>query len=149
MGGAAEVLQLGAGELDILAGGEFFVDAGGADFVADGELLGLTGLIGPGFVPDPDVVAVVEELAAMTERDGTEESAAVAGLGVDEVAVARADGQSDGDRGVCGGSGGVVSSNRGRLRALAAGEIEFRKVGLGEMGGREMELREMERGEVI
>ena len=52
MGGVAEIFQLGAGELDILAGGEFFVDAGGADFVADGELLGLTGLIGPGFVPD-------------------------------------------------------------------------------------------------
>lgn len=149
MSGAAEVLQFGASELDILTGGEFFVDAGGADFVADGELLGLTGLIGPGFVPDPDVVAVVEELAAMTERDGTEESAAVAGLGVDEVAVAGADGQGNGDRGVCGGSGGVVSSNRGRLRALAAGEVEFRKVGLGEMGGREMELREMERGEAI
>ena len=88
VGGAAEVFQLGAGELDILTGGEFFVDAGGADFVADGELLGLTGLIGPGFVPDPDVVAVVEELATMTERDGTEESAAVAGFEVDEVAAA-------------------------------------------------------------
>ena len=86
--GTAEVLQLSAFELDILTGTELLVDASGANFVANCKLVCGTVGGGPGLVPEPDVVLVMEKFAAMASGDGAEKSAAVAGFEVDEVAAA-------------------------------------------------------------
>ena len=125
VGGAAEIFQLSAFELKILTGAEFFVNTGGADFVADGELLRMTGGVGPRFVPDPDVVFIVEEFAAVTGGNGAEKGAAVAGLGVDEFVAAGVNGESGGGQGVR--SVGLA----GRMRAAGknGGEMWAGEVG--------------------
>lgn len=69
MGGAAEVFEFVASELEVGAGADFLVDARGADLVADGELVRAVGFVVPAFEPDPDVFLVVEEFAAMVSRD--------------------------------------------------------------------------------
>ena len=125
VGGAAEIFQLGAFELEILTGAEFFVNTGGADFVADGELLRMTGGVGPRFVPDPDVVFIVEEFAAVTSGNGSEKSATIAGLGVDEFVAAGMNRESGGGQGVS--SVGLA----GQMRATGenGGEVWAGEVG--------------------
>ncbi len=83
-GGLAEVVELGALELDIFASGNLFINTGGTNLVAHGELACMMFVIEPVFVPNPDILTVMEEFATMTGGHRTKNGAAKFGLGIDK-----------------------------------------------------------------
>lgn len=115
VGSATEVLELVAGEFEVAAGADFLVDARGANFVADGELVLMIGLVAPAFEPDPNILSVMEEFAAMTSRDGPKNCAAEAGFGVDEVVFGHESGAAKRFRGVNGGVGVIEFDGWGNV----------------------------------
>lgn len=91
-GGFAEVFELVALQLQVFTGGDFLEHAGWTHFIAHGQLARVAGLVRPIFVPNPDILAVVEEFAVVTLWYRTKNPTTETRLGVDKVGTGRLSG---------------------------------------------------------
>jgi len=114
-GGFAEVFKFVALKFEIFAGRDFFVNAGRADLVANGDLAGMACGIGPTFVPNPDILAIVEKFTAMALWDGTKNHATEARFGINQLGTAGTTTKAD--------TGGFLGATGGLLSGLFRGPI--------------------------
>jgi len=81
-GGLAEVIKFITFELEIFTGGNFFINTIQPNLVADSHLVRIMGLILPVFIPNPNILLVMEEFAAMSFGYRAKNGAAEARFGI-------------------------------------------------------------------
>ena len=89
MGSTAEIFEFSTLELEIFASRKFFENAVRTDLVAHGELTITMRFISPAFMPDPNIVTVMEKFTTVASRNRAEELTAKTRLSVNEIGPGR------------------------------------------------------------